>query len=87
MDGWGAETATAEGTAHANDCDPYCAAGIFREYPVTVVASAPQTCASGRRQYTRLEWSTQAKPPPGQANPAGDDGDAVQPGASTRVWQ
>ena len=69
---WGADTATATGTARANDCDPYCAAGTFREYPVSVVASSPQTCSSGRRQYTHLEWSTQAKPPPGVANPAGE---------------
>ena len=71
--GWGAPTATATGTARANDCDPYCAAGTFRDYPVSVSASGLQTCPSGRRQYTRLEWSTQAKPPPGQANPAGDE--------------
>ena len=27
-------TATATGNARANDCDPYCAAGTFRTYPV-----------------------------------------------------
>jgi hypothetical protein len=70
--GWGKPTATATGDAHANDCDPYCAAGTFRTYPVSVTASDPQTCRSGRRQYTHLVWSTQAKPPPGLANPAGD---------------
>ena len=69
---WGAATATADGTARANDCDPYCAAGTFRTYPVDVTASGLQTCVGGRRQYTRLEWSTQAKPPPGQANPPGE---------------
>ena len=70
--GWGTETATATGNARANDCDPYCAAGTFRTYPVSVTASDPHTCLGGRRQYTHLEWSTQAKPPPGLANPAGD---------------
>jgi len=69
---WGADTATATGNARANDCDPYCASGTFRTYPVSVTASDPKTCLSGRRQYTHLEWSTQARPPPGQANPAGD---------------
>jgi hypothetical protein len=69
---WGGPTATATGEARANDCDPYCAAGTFRTYPVSVTASGVRTCPSGRKQYTHLDWSTQAKPPPGVANPAGD---------------
>jgi hypothetical protein len=52
--GWGGATATAVGTAHANDCKPYCAAGRFHAYPVAVDASRPTTCLGGRRQYTRL---------------------------------
>jgi hypothetical protein len=55
---WGAATATASGNARANDCDPYCAAGTFRTYPVSVTATGLRTCLSGRRQYTHLEWST-----------------------------
>ncbi|MFB7172812.1 hypothetical protein ACFCYM_18575 [Streptomyces sp. NPDC056254] len=38
---WG-NTATATGTDMVNDCRPYCAAGRFRPYPVTVTLSHPQ---------------------------------------------
>ncbi|MEU7065590.1 hypothetical protein ACIGQE_08930 [Streptomyces sp. NPDC053429] len=39
---WGPKTATATGTDMVNDCRPYCAAGRFRPYPVTVTLSKPQ---------------------------------------------
>ncbi|MFE0578423.1 hypothetical protein [Streptomyces sp. NPDC058874] len=39
---WGPSTATATGTDMVNDCRPYCAAGRFRPYPVTVTLSNPQ---------------------------------------------
>ncbi|MFD9356982.1 hypothetical protein [Streptomyces sp. NPDC060031] len=39
---WGSRTATATGTDMVNDCRPYCAAGRFRAYPVTVTLSNPQ---------------------------------------------
>ncbi|UUY52733.1 hypothetical protein NRK68_36360 (plasmid) [Streptomyces yangpuensis] len=39
---WGPHTATATGTDLVNDCRPYCAAGRFRPYPVTVTLSHPQ---------------------------------------------
>ncbi|MGE7387998.1 hypothetical protein ACQKM2_21235 [Streptomyces sp. NPDC004126] len=39
---WGPGTATATGTDMVNDCRPYCAAGHFRAYPVTVTLSKPQ---------------------------------------------
>ncbi|MER5729873.1 hypothetical protein ABT084_16290 [Streptomyces sp. NPDC002138] len=39
---WGSRTATATGTDMVNDCRPYCAAGRFRAYPVTVTLSDPQ---------------------------------------------
>lgn len=40
-DTWGPNTATATGTDMVNDCRPYCAAGRFRAYPVTVTLSGP----------------------------------------------
>lgn len=40
-DTWGPRTATATGTDMVNDCRPYCAAGRFRAYPVTVTLSDP----------------------------------------------
>lgn len=41
-DTWGPRTATATGTDMVNDCRPYCAAGRFRPYPVTVTLSNPE---------------------------------------------
>ncbi|MCP3753532.1 hypothetical protein [Streptomyces sp. TBY4] len=41
-DTWGPGTATATGTDMVNDCRPYCAAGRFRAYPVTVTLANPQ---------------------------------------------
>lgn len=41
-DTWGPRTATATGTDLVNDCRPYCAAGRFRAYPVTVTLGDPQ---------------------------------------------
>ncbi|WP_324617233.1 hypothetical protein [Streptomyces sp. NRRL F-2580] len=41
-DTWGPRTATATGTDMVNDCKPYCAAGRFRSYPVTVTLSSPE---------------------------------------------
>ncbi|MFE9614155.1 hypothetical protein [Streptomyces sp. NPDC006012] len=38
---WGQNSATAEGINLVNDCKPYCAAGTFREYPVTVRLDHP----------------------------------------------
>ncbi|MGH2972157.1 MAG: hypothetical protein ACRDLE_08555 [Gaiellaceae bacterium] len=42
--GWGGSTATAKATARANDCKPYCAAGHFHTYPVTVTADKLTGC-------------------------------------------
>ncbi|MEU9304543.1 hypothetical protein [Streptomyces sp. NPDC048269] len=41
-DTWGPRSATATGTDMVNDCRPYCAAGRFRPYPVTVTLSKPE---------------------------------------------
>ena len=59
---WGATTAAATGTAHANDCNPYCAAGHFHTYPVAATLDRVQTCG-GRSEFTRLRWRfTGARP-------------------------
>jgi hypothetical protein len=60
---WGS-TATATGIAHANDCDPYCAAGHFRTYPVAVTLSKPKRCG-GRVELTHLAWRFPAAKPQG----------------------
>jgi hypothetical protein len=50
---WGHATATATGKASANDCTPYCAAGHFHTYAVTVMVSKLGKCGSART-YARL---------------------------------
>ena len=42
--GWGGSTATAKATVRANDCKPYCAAGHFHTYPVTVTVDRLAKC-------------------------------------------
>jgi hypothetical protein len=42
--GWGSATATATATARANDCKPYCAAGHFHSYRVTLTADKLARC-------------------------------------------
>lgn len=42
--GWGRATATATATVRANDCKPYCAAGHFHTYPVTVTVDGLARC-------------------------------------------
>lgn len=39
---WGTNYAMAEGVNMVNDCKPYCAAGTFRSYRVTVRLDSPQ---------------------------------------------
>ncbi|MFD6180342.1 hypothetical protein [Streptomyces goshikiensis] len=41
-DKWGSRSATATGTNMVNDCRPYCAAGRFHPYPVTVTLGNPK---------------------------------------------
>jgi hypothetical protein len=60
---WGSRDAVAAGTAHENDCTPYCAAGHFHAYPATLRLSQPVTCVKGRREFARIGWRfTAAKP-------------------------
>jgi hypothetical protein len=51
--GWGSAHATATGTARANDCQPYCAAGRFHSYRMTAVADRLVSCGKAR-VYARL---------------------------------
>ena len=60
---WGASEATGTAIGHENDCTPYCAAGHFHTYPLTVRLSRPVTCVKGRREFSRIAWTfTAAKP-------------------------
>ena len=59
---WTAKSATASGTAHVNNCTPYCAAGTFHTYAATVSLSRPASC-HGRLVFGKLTWRfTHAKP-------------------------
>jgi hypothetical protein len=59
---WQAKTATGAGTAHVNDCTPYCAAGHFHAYKMMIALSHPTSC-HGRTVFSKLTWRfTAAKP-------------------------
>jgi hypothetical protein len=62
--GWGRPLASASGTARANDCKPYCAAGHFHSYRVTVSADRLTRCGSARI-YARLTVVYAGTPPEG----------------------
>jgi hypothetical protein len=64
--GWGRATATAKGKAHANDCNPNCAAGHFHSYAVTVTATGLKRCGSAR-YYARLTIAYASARPAGIA--------------------
>lgn len=51
---WGPRLASATGTEHVNDCDPYCAAGHFHSYPVNVVLWGSKPAGPGRQRYTKI---------------------------------
>ena len=67
--GWGSATAHATGTAYANDCKPYCAAGHFHTYPAVLVASGRQSC-HGSPAYARVRISFPGRTPYPKAKPA-----------------
>lgn len=71
---WGAPVATATGTAVVNDCEPSCAEGTYRRYPVEASVTRLRRCENGRRQYTRLRYSFPQESPfppdaPGSRDP------------------
>jgi hypothetical protein len=62
---WTPTGARGRGTAHQNDCKPYCAAGHFHSYRgITVRLSRPRAC-KGEEQFRRLSWRY------GTAHPSG----------------
>jgi hypothetical protein len=50
---WGRSLASASGTVRANDCTPYCAAGHFHSYTVSVTVDKLTRCGSAH-YYARL---------------------------------
>ena len=52
---WTATGARATGTGHQNDCKPYCAAGHFHAYTISIRLSRVVPCHR-RRDFTRITW-------------------------------
>ncbi|MGW2211847.1 hypothetical protein [Streptomyces sp. NPDC001781] len=53
---WDSRSAVAEGMNMVNDCDPYCAKGVFRSYRVTVRLDRPAAWKKHPdvKRYTRM---------------------------------
>ncbi|MFJ4031091.1 MULTISPECIES: hypothetical protein [Streptomyces] len=53
---WDSESALAEGVNVVNNCDPYCAKGVFRPYHVTVRLDRPAAWKKNPavKRYTRM---------------------------------
>lgn len=51
---WGADTATATGTAWINNCDPLCADGEFATFPVRLTLDNHEECGYNARIYSRM---------------------------------
>lgn len=62
---WNQLEARASGTGHQNDCKPYCAAGHFHTYRVTVHVFRVASCAGGRREFTRFAYAFVGAKPAG----------------------
>ncbi|MCQ4083808.1 hypothetical protein NGB36_25245 [Streptomyces sp. RB6PN25] len=63
---WGPSSAVARGLDMVNDCQPYCAAGKFHSYPVTVRLDRVQPWPGHpkQRDYTEMHLSYTADTPP-----------------------
>ena len=62
---WTSTSAAGRGTGHQNDCKPYCAAGHFHTYAVSIRLSRPETCRHGRREFTRFTYRFVSRKPAG----------------------
>jgi hypothetical protein len=53
---WRDHLAKGRGTAYANDCIPFCAAGHFHKYRIRLALSRPRWCATTERfKFARLD--------------------------------
>lgn len=60
---WGTTSATGRGTAHVNDCKPFCFNGHFHAYPVTVRLTGRRECLT--TQFSRIQVTFLAAVPSG----------------------
>lgn len=61
-DSWGAPEAIGRGTAWYNNCDPDCASGVARPFPVEVRASRLQRCGYNLDIYTHIAVTYPGRP-------------------------
>jgi hypothetical protein len=65
---WGAGSAVGAGIGHQNDCTPYCAAGKFHSYRVSIRLDERRLCGSRRSaELTRAAWRFVGPKPRGAA--------------------
>lgn len=69
---WGTADAEGIGLGYVNDCTPYCAAGHFHTYRLSVHLSRPVICVKGRREFSRIAWRFTASKPPHVARADGE---------------
>jgi hypothetical protein len=62
---WGADTATGNGTAQVNDCQPDCVAGTVKKYDAAQLELTAIKDCGGHPQYTALRLSFEGQAPPG----------------------
>lgn len=64
---WGSRAAMAEGLNAVNDCKPYCAAGKFHSYRVTVRLDSPAPWKKhpGVKRFTRITLTYEGARPEG----------------------
>lgn len=68
---WTRKAAVGTGTGTINDCKPSCAQGKPKTGPMSLRASRPVTCSSGRRIFTKLSWTWTAGAPVGNVPNSG----------------
>ncbi|MGW8728938.1 hypothetical protein ACWGNF_23230 [Streptomyces sp. NPDC055808] len=61
---WGASSAQAQGSNMVNDCVPYCAAGRFHSYPVTVRLDTVRPGERDQPHFTVMHLHYTADTPP-----------------------
>jgi hypothetical protein len=61
---WTQLSAAGTGIGHANDCNPYCAAGHFHRYPVALRLQRPEGCTKRRDLFTRFTVQLVGRKPP-----------------------
>jgi hypothetical protein len=65
---WGPRSAAGTGIGHQNDCTPYCAAGTFHRYRVSLRLDGLRLCGPHRRaELTRAAWRFITTTPRGAA--------------------